>query len=59
MDREQQHLLLLQLRKDKILAEAKALDEKLKGNTIHLTEEEIADIVSKDRKEGDEQKTGH
>lgn len=56
LDREKQHLLLLQLRKDKLLADAKLLDEKLKGNAIHLTEEEIAELVSKDRRERYEQK---
>ena len=56
LDREKQHLLLLQLRKDKLLADAKLLDEKLKGNAIHLTEEEIAGLVSKDRRERYEQK---
>ena len=59
MDREKQHLLLLQLRKNKLLADAKLLDQKLKGNTIHLTEEEITEIVSKDRRERYEQQIRH
>ena len=56
---EKQHLLLLQLRKERLLADAEILDAKLKGNTIELTEEEIAEIVSKDRKERYEQKNRH
>lgn len=59
LDSEKQHLLLLQLRKERLLADAKMLDEKLKDNTSHLTEEEIAEIVSKDRKERYEQKNRH
>ena len=59
LDREKQHLLLLQLRKERLLADAEILDAKLKGNTIELTEEEIAEIVSKDRKERYEQKNRH
>jgi len=43
--------LLMYLRKDKILASVKKLDELLLGLNITLTEDEIVNMVSEDRKE--------
>ncbi|MFP5040643.1 hypothetical protein [Parasediminibacterium sp. JCM 36343] len=50
MDAIQQHQLLLSLRKDKILASVKALDKKLEALNISLTENEITDMISQDRR---------
>ncbi len=43
--------LLMYLRKDKILASVKKLDELLLGLNITLTDDEITNMVSEDRKE--------
>ena len=56
LDEEKQQLLLMQLRKDEILSQAKALDEEFTGKWKAMTEDEIADMVSKNRKERYEQK---
>lgn len=56
LDEVQQFQLLLQLRKDEILAGTKALDEKLQENALHFTEDEIAEVVSNDRRENYEKK---
>ncbi len=50
LDEVQQHLLLLQLRKDEILAGAKAVDEKYAGMWKEMTEDEIAEMVSENRR---------
>ena len=56
LDEEKQQLLLMQLRKEEILTRAKALDDEFTGKWKALTEDEIADMVSKNRKERYEQK---
>ena len=43
--------LLMYLKKDKILASVKQLDEMLLGLNITLTDDEITNMVSEDRKE--------
>ena len=43
--------LLMYLRKDKILASVKKLDELLLGLNITFTDDEITNMVSEDRKE--------
>jgi len=58
LDDEGKMEILRKIRIQKALAMAKVLDEKLKGNTITLSEEEIADIVNTDRKDRYEKKTG-
>ena len=48
----EQQFAYIQLHKEEILASVKALDERLsKLDFIEMTDEEIADMVSKDRKE--------
>ncbi len=51
LDDEGKMEILRKIRMQKALNMAKELDEKLKGNTLNFSEDEIADIVSKDRKE--------
>ncbi len=58
LDDEGKMEILRKIRIQKALGMAKVLDEKLKGNTITLSEEEIADIVNTDRKDRYEKKTG-
>lgn len=58
LDDEGKMEILRKIRMQKALNMAKELDEKLKGNTLNFSEDEIADIVSKDRKERYEKKTG-
>ncbi|MCY7422181.1 MAG: hypothetical protein LH478_10625 [Chitinophagaceae bacterium] len=58
LDDEGKMEILRNIRMQKALSMAKVLDEKLNGNTLMFSEEEIADIVSKDRKDRYEKKTG-
>ena len=51
MDDIKKQRLLMYLRKDKILASVKKLDELLLDVNITLTDDEITNMVSEDRKE--------
>ena len=53
---EEQQMVLRRIRLGKLREKFKALDAKLATNEIHLTEDEIAEIISKDRKERYEEK---
>jgi hypothetical protein len=50
MDDIRKQRLLMYLKKDKILASVKKLDEMLLGLNVKLTDDEITDMVSEDRK---------
>jgi|GEM_PF-4003252 len=56
MGNEEQQMVLRRIRLGKLSEKFKALDAKLAMNEIHLTEDEIAEIVSQDRKKTYEQK---
>ncbi len=48
---EQKQKVLWQIKMQKALKAAEDLDKMLENNTIRLTEDEIAELVSKDRRE--------
>jgi hypothetical protein len=58
LDDEGKLEILRKLKIQKALKMTKILDERLQKNTLHYTENEIAEMVSKDRKEQYEQKIG-
>ena len=58
LDDEGKLEILRKIKIQKALKMTKLLDEKLQINTLHYTENEIAEMVSKDRKEQYEQKIG-
>ncbi|MEO6330396.1 MAG: hypothetical protein ABIO55_15785 [Ginsengibacter sp.] len=58
LDDEGKMEILRKIKIQKGLIMAGKLDGKLKGNTLSLSEDEIADVISKDRKDRYEKKTG-
>jgi hypothetical protein len=56
LDDEGKREILRKIKIQKALNMTKLLDEKLKGNSLHFTEDQITEIVSKDRKEYYEKK---
>ena len=59
LDKTEQELLLQRLRKQEILAGAKEFDEKYKDAWKEMTEDEIANMVSENRKKWYEENAGH
>ena len=59
LDETEQELLLQRLRKQEILAGAKEFDEKYKDAWKEMTEDEISDMVSENRKKWYEENAGH
>ena len=59
MDDEGKAQILKRIKGEKAVAKARAIDEKLKGAFKEMTEDEICEMVSKDRKKWYEESLNH